>query len=388
MKLEKLCLIAVIGTILLSINASAEPEIDSINYPKQTTYTAGQTISFEILIHNHGQFDSEAYIKMRLKHPNGKTESSSTGRFNVPGAGLKPVAAITKTIDIPITSAWPSGNYEICFDLMSTISGQSKSGRCNTLNIAVSSSGSTPGQQVSAPQLKYPPPGLEMPNGCASGNCPYSWLFIWTPVPGATQYHLYVAGPIATKPLIDTYLNSFTYSADRPTGYIADGSRLGWRWWVSALVNGVWIDSPLGHFNVQSMQNSVTPPKPICDCSGCLYGGVCNNVTGECYCNQYLPGPSPSHLEPRPICDCSGCLYGGVCNNVTGECYCNQYLPGPSPSHLEPRPIDPHYCCGELCPKGSICDQPQPDYLPGPDQPVVHLIDGPEMVPAGILESI
>ncbi len=153
MKLEKMCIIAMIGVTILSLNVSADPSIYLIDYPKQT-YTAGQTIPFIVEIHNGGRA-YDGYLRMQLKYPNGKTETNSGQSFTIPGTGVQGQSSIQQKIDFPISSQTPSGNYEFCIDLMSWASKQSISQRCITFNVAgtVSSTDQQGTQQETAPWI-------------------------------------------------------------------------------------------------------------------------------------------------------------------------------------------------------------------------------------------
>jgi hypothetical protein len=50
-----------------------------------------------------------------------------------------------------------------------------------------------------------------------------------------------VTGARATTPIINATLTSSSYRHETK-GYIADQNRLGWRWKVRALVQGIWTD--------------------------------------------------------------------------------------------------------------------------------------------------
>jgi hypothetical protein len=100
-----------------------------------------------------------------------------------------------------------------------------------------------------APSLTTPTNGTSLPNGCGSG-C--AWTFSWTPVPGATAYHLLVRGPSATFPLVDiTGITDTTYGYPNNNGGVIAANRNGWTWMVQAQINGVYHTwSPPGTFNV------------------------------------------------------------------------------------------------------------------------------------------
>jgi hypothetical protein len=86
-----------------------------------------------------------------------------------------------------------------------------------------------------------------------------SWTFSWTECPGATRYNLYVIGPGATNPLVntDTLGTSYLY---RSTHYGLTQLE-GWTWRVRAYVNGEWGRwSDIRTFNVSSSARPVPTP--------------------------------------------------------------------------------------------------------------------------------
>jgi hypothetical protein len=91
------------------------------------------------------------------------------------------------------------------------------------------------------PPLLKPTAGASLDNGAPDGSKSYVWQFGWSDVPRATQYHLYVIGSKAAGPAINNpTLTSSSFRSEG--GYVADHNRLGWRWKVRALVDGVWSD--------------------------------------------------------------------------------------------------------------------------------------------------
>jgi serine/threonine protein kinase/Tfp pilus assembly protein PilF len=123
---------------------------------------------------------------------------------------------------------------------------------------------------LKAPPVLTPGPTLHKPmaratldNGTFDGSRLHVWEFNWTEVPGATRYHLYVTGPTAMAPSISIptlTAPSFRYEKK---GYVADQNRLGSRWKVRALVNGVWSDwSEERTFDVAPVaENKAAPSK-------------------------------------------------------------------------------------------------------------------------------
>jgi ligand-binding sensor domain-containing protein len=90
------------------------------------------------------------------------------------------------------------------------------------------------------PALISPAPGAVMDNGRHDYQDSVIWDFDWADCPGATAYHLYVIGPTATIPTINSdTISSSSYHYVRIT-YIADENRLGWTWKVCAKVDGQW----------------------------------------------------------------------------------------------------------------------------------------------------
>ena len=126
--------------------------------------------------------------------------------------------------------------------------------------------------------LIQPRPGATMDNGCENRQDDIVWDFSWSPVEGATQYHLYVIGANAVIPVIDNAMIPGTvFHYVNPKNFIPAGDRFGWTWKVRALVNGVWSDwSAKRSFNVEPLN---------ADCSGLDQG------------KPDLPAPDPSVLN-------------------------------------------------------------------------------------------
>lgn len=102
-----------------------------------------------------------------------------------------------------------------------------------------------------APILLSPTDGSSLPNGCVGGCNEPTWTFSWSPVTGATAYHLEVYGPSATFPDVDVAgITDATYgSAEK--GAVIPANQNGWTWRVQAQVNGVYQAwSRTGTFNV------------------------------------------------------------------------------------------------------------------------------------------
>jgi len=117
------------------------------------------------------------------------------------------------------------------------------------------------------------------------------------------------------------------------------------------------------------IQQQQQQTQPICDCSGCPYGGICNNVTGKCYCNQAPSGGTvnPPTANATYITCSSVCPYGGTFNTYSGKCDCN------APPEVLPPDPEP---CNCPCPGGycdqygqCICPEPEPEVLPPEDCP-------------------
>src|SRR5262249_45995631 len=110
------------------------------------------------------------------------------------------------------------------------------------LGLEVPSTLKEPPVLTAGPTLLTPASGAALDNGSLDGSTARVWTFNWSEAPGATQYHLYVIGRTATIPFINN--STLTSSSYRfaAKGYVGDPNRLGWRWKVRALVNGVWSD--------------------------------------------------------------------------------------------------------------------------------------------------
>ena len=105
--------------------------------------------------------------------------------------------------------------------------------------------GSTPNGNgpTSKPQLISPSDGKTLDNGCFPNPDvePTIWLFSWSDLPGASQYHLFIENTGATYPLVDDdSLTMSSYSNESELGYVTDENRLGWFWRVRAKVDGEW----------------------------------------------------------------------------------------------------------------------------------------------------
>jgi hypothetical protein len=102
-----------------------------------------------------------------------------------------------------------------------------------------------------APILTSPTNGSSFPNGCAGSCTEPTWTFSWTPVAGATAYHLVVLGATATLPAVDVAGITNTTYANHPLGVLIPADLNGWTWRVQAQVNGVYRTwSLVGTFNV------------------------------------------------------------------------------------------------------------------------------------------
>jgi hypothetical protein len=111
-------------------------------------------------------------------------------------------------------------------------------------------SGPSPDSSL-APLLTSPTNGSSLPNGCASGCTEPTWTFSWTPVAGATAYHLVVLAPTATLPDTDVAGITNTTYAHLVQGGVIAANLNGWTWRVQAQVNGVYRTwSIAGTFNV------------------------------------------------------------------------------------------------------------------------------------------
>jgi hypothetical protein len=97
------------------------------------------------------------------------------------------------------------------------------------------------GPEGGIPRQRVPKAGAVLDNGCQPASDSIRWFFDWTEVPGASRYHLFVMGPSATFPLIDSevYGSEFSYWS---CGYIIAQNLFGWSWKVRARVNGSWSD--------------------------------------------------------------------------------------------------------------------------------------------------
>ena len=108
-------------------------------------------------------------------------------------------------------------------------------------------------QLLTPPELNSPRDGAEMDNNCEDLSDSIDWDFSWESVSGATRYHIYVIGPSASYPVVDSIVTSLSYNYSS-TGYIADSSRLGWTWRVRAgNDSGEWSDWSERSFDIEPL---------------------------------------------------------------------------------------------------------------------------------------
>ncbi|BAY10454.1 hypothetical protein [Calothrix sp. NIES-2098] len=106
-----------------------------------------------------------------------------------------------------------------------------------------------------APNLNFPDRADVLDNGCLNRQNGIFWTFIWSQVPNATTYHLYVIEDNAQNPVINqTDIKSTEYIYQSFGSYIIDRNRRGWRWKVRAKVNGQWTNwSEESFFDVEPL---------------------------------------------------------------------------------------------------------------------------------------
>ena len=101
------------------------------------------------------------------------------------------------------------------------------------------------------PQMLIPIEGAVLDNGCSDFSEPIVWDFEWSECPEAQSYALYVTGPNATVPVVDTQVSTTNFQ-HQSTGYIVEQNSLGWRWKVRAMQNGEWGEwSPEQLFDIE-----------------------------------------------------------------------------------------------------------------------------------------
>ncbi len=104
------------------------------------------------------------------------------------------------------------------------------------------------------PTLNAPAPGQVLDNGRTDHTDNILWEFSWGGCQTLT-YQLYVIGPNASIPLIDEVVND-TFYLHMSDGYVADHNLQGWRWNVSALIDGEWGDwSAARYFDVEPVNS-------------------------------------------------------------------------------------------------------------------------------------
>jgi hypothetical protein len=91
------------------------------------------------------------------------------------------------------------------------------------------------------PNLLFPDNLDVLDNGCVNLKDGTFWTFIWSKIPNATSYHLYVIGKNSPNPVINkSNLTSPEYIDKSFQSYIANRYRRGWKWKVRAKINGKW----------------------------------------------------------------------------------------------------------------------------------------------------
>jgi chitodextrinase len=90
------------------------------------------------------------------------------------------------------------------------------------------------GSPPATPELISPQDGDKLDNNCQDRSDAIVWNFQWSDVTAATKYHIYVVGPNASNPVIDTEIASSFYNYTNSGGYIIDSKIIGWAWKVRA----------------------------------------------------------------------------------------------------------------------------------------------------------
>lgn len=105
--------------------------------------------------------------------------------------------------------------------------------------------------QVCVVRLAVPADNAVLPlRRLDNGKLESDWMFGWHDCPEASRYHLYVIGPHALNPIIDTdTLTAATYRFRRSSHGVTQ--REGWTWKVRAFIDGRWGDwSEERRFNI------------------------------------------------------------------------------------------------------------------------------------------
>ena len=112
------------------------------------------------------------------------------------------------------------------------------------------------------PKLIFPLTGAVLYDGSGGSSV---WDFDWSDVEGASEYHLYVIGPIppAEFPIVDTITTSSSYR-HVSSGYVVSKNYYGWTWRVRAKINGQWSEwSETGNFDVGKVPTKPPTSYPI-----------------------------------------------------------------------------------------------------------------------------
>jgi hypothetical protein len=168
------------------------------------------------------------------------------------GTGAMTVNGLT--VPTGFTASWsgmvPAGSFEGVAVTFTASAAQTYGGTLivnadytsGTNAIALSGTGVIPSPNV--PMLISPVNGAVLPNRTLSS--PSAWTFVWSAVPGASAYRLYVKHAPATFPAIDVPGITDTTYTDFSGAGVIDANLQGWQWMVQS-DNG-W--SQMGSFSV------------------------------------------------------------------------------------------------------------------------------------------
>ena len=138
-----------------------------------------------------------------------------------------------------------------------------------TISCAKDETPFTPPQVTVAPHLLVPQVGDTIPQndptiGCAFdsvGGYGFSVPFSWSPVPGATAYHLVLHHTGSQFPALDLVVTDTAFAYSFCNSYVIDANLHDWRWTVAG-VSDTDADGPFAAEGSYEFEPMVFPPQP------------------------------------------------------------------------------------------------------------------------------
>jgi hypothetical protein len=120
---------------------------------------------------------------------------------------------------------------------------------------------STAQAEILAPVLISPAQGALVDNGCSQHQDIMRWEFTWIPVPGGTEYRLFVMHPGAVIPVYDGPASDTGHVVES-YAYVTDTNRFGWEWHASAVVDGERRMSEVRTFDIEPLNTDCPGSNP------------------------------------------------------------------------------------------------------------------------------